>query len=119
VLILIAAATAIPAHAQDRRAPAVEARAAVLRTTTRLVDFRTPPVSRRICIDCGTLGIPLDPQPLIFVDGRRVTSMELRAIDQNQIATIQFVKPRRAMHQYGAAAVNGAVLIRLKREGRQ
>jgi outer membrane receptor protein involved in Fe transport len=51
---------------------------------------------------------------LMVVDGRVLTEAELGQVDPATIESVQLVKPAAAVPAYGAAARNGAILIRTR-----
>ncbi|WP_270088338.1 M56 family metallopeptidase [Sphingobacterium sp. SYP-B4668] len=58
--------------------------------------------------------MPLDNQPIYFLEGKQVDGDVMKALDPNRIEGISILKGEAAVVEYGPKAVNGAILITLK-----
>lgn len=70
--------------------------------------------STSIRIFCGT-PIASRNQPLYVVDGMPITEERMKTLKPNQIHRIDILKDSKAVALYGPQAVNGAVLITMKK----
>ncbi|HDZ06802.1 hypothetical protein LCGC14_0243340 [marine sediment metagenome] len=52
--------------------------------------------------------------PLYYVDDRKITKLEMEAIDPNTIESIFILKDKKAIEKYGKEGVNGVVEIKIK-----
>ena len=50
-------------------------------------------------------------EPLILLDGKAISVAEVRVLDAKTIESVQVVKGRAALQQYGERAANGVVVI--------
>ncbi|OKS89272.1 M56 family metallopeptidase [Mucilaginibacter polytrichastri] len=55
------------------------------------------------------------PQPLYYLDGKEIAPGEMKNIKPNSIQTINVLKGDNATREYGEKAVNGVVIITLKK----
>jgi len=53
--------------------------------------------------------------PLMFIDGKKISHDELKKIDSNQIESVNVYKEDQAIKKYGDQAKNGVVEITLKK----
>ena len=54
--------------------------------------------------------------PLYYVDDRKITKLEMEAIDPNTIESIFILKDKKAIEKYGKEGENGVIEIKIKKE---
>jgi len=55
--------------------------------------------------------------PIFFIDGVRAEQSAVPALDRNRIESVEVLKGRAAIQQYGADAANGVIIIKTKPAG--
>jgi len=58
-----------------------------------------------------------EKDPLILVDGKKMTSEEMLSIDANRIKSVNVIKDTKSFEKYGEKAKNGVIIVTLKKEG--
>ncbi|WP_088341732.1 M56 family metallopeptidase [Robiginitalea sediminis] len=53
--------------------------------------------------------------PLVFIDGKKANMKKMKALKQDQIASIEIMKGQKAIDQYGKKAEDGVILITTKK----
>ena len=61
---------------------------------------------------------PASNTPLVFLDGKEISSLEGREVDSKTIESVEVIKGKAAHEKYGARAANGVILITRKAEFR-
>ena len=55
-------------------------------------------------------------EPLYYVNDKKITKLEMEAIDPNTIESIFILKDKKAIEKYGKEGENGVVEIKIKKE---
>lgn len=61
-------------------------------------------------------GLSTGNDPMCIVDGKEIKPENLKLLDPNQIESISILKDKTATLQYGNAAVNGVIIITMKKK---
>jgi TonB-dependent SusC/RagA subfamily outer membrane receptor len=78
-------------------------------------DRLTGPAAQEAVAGYQVRSVSASKTPLIFLDGKEITSLDAKELDSRTIESVEVLKGQKALETYGARAANGVIFIASKK----